>query len=447
MIKKIFLLFLLLGVMALPTMAQRFNKPKMDSLFDAVAAHNANMGSIVISKKGKVIYSRQVGYSNITNDVKTPASAQTKYRIGSISKMFTATIVFQLMKEGKLKLNTPLSDYYPELPKAKQITIANLLQHRSGLHNFTEDVGYMAWFTKPKTHQEMLTTMKGIGTDFEPGTKASYSNSNYVVLSYIIEKICKKPYSEVLQERIVSKLGLKDTYYGGKTNLANNEAYSYSYKNDTWKQEPETDMSIPSGAGAIVSTPSDLVKFIDALFAYKLVDSSSLVQMKTQVDKHGMGMFEIPFYKKIAYGHSGGIDGFTSMLAYFPEDSITVAYCSNGSSKPMNDILLGVLLIYYNAPHYDIPTFKSLALKSEELDKYLGVYTSSEMPLAITVTKDSASLFAQATGQAAFPLEAISKDVFTFDLAHIKMEFKPDTKEMTLNQGGAVYHFAIVKQQ
>ena len=154
--------------------------------------------------------------------------------------------------------------------------------------------------------------------------------------------------------------------------------------------------------------------------------------MKTMTDGFGMGMFQIPFYEKSAYGHNGGIDGFASTLAYFPEDSLAVAYCTNGQVYPMNNILIGVLSIYFNKP-YSIPTFN---LKTEDLDKYLGVYSSTQIPLKITITKNAATLFAQATGQQSFPLDPTEKDKFKFDPAGIIMVFNPDKNEMTLKQGG-----------
>ena len=148
-------------------------------------------------------------------------------------------------------------------------------------------------------------------------------------------------------------------------------------------------------------------------------------------------MFQIPFYEKSAYGHNGGIDGFASTLAYFPEDSLALAYCTNGQVYPLNNILIGVLSIYFNK-QYSIPTFNTplVSLETEDLDKYLGAYSSTQIPLKITITKDNTTLIAQATGQSSFPLEATEKDKFKFDPAGIKMEFNPDKNEMTLKQGG-----------
>jgi CubicO group peptidase (beta-lactamase class C family) len=300
--------------------------------------------------------------------------------------------------------------------------------------------------TKPKTHDEMLAIISKYPVDFQPDEKYAYSNSNYVVLGYIIEKICREPYSKVLKDRITSKLGLTNTYYGGRTDFKNNESYSYRWVKN-WEQQPETDMSIPGAAGSIVSTPADLDKFIEALFSLKLVTENSLDQMKNIIDGYGMAMIKAPFHAKTGYGHGGGIDGFASNLIYFPEDSLAIAYCTNGQVYPMNDILMGALSIYYNM-EYSIPKFipkPVISLKTEELDKYLGEYSSTQIPLKITITKDKSTLFAQATGQSAFPLEAIDKDKFQFEQAGIEIEFNTEKNEFTLKQGGGSFLFSKTK--
>jgi len=440
---KIFTTILLTGLTFGTVFSQDINRPKLDSLFNILAEKNKAMGSLTISKNGTVLYSKAIGYSFISDDEKKLSTNITKYRIGSISKMFTATMIFQLIEEGKTSLTTTLDTYFPNLPSAKKITISNLLNHRSGLHNFTDDPNYTTWMMHSKTQDEMLTLISKNKVDFQPNEKASYSNSNYVVLGFIIEKISKQPYSKNLNERITSKIGLLNTYFGSKTNTNNNESFSYQFINN-WTQEPETDMTIPGGAGSIVSTPTDLTKFIEALFSIKLISQSSLNQMKTITDGYGNGMFQIPFYKKKAYGHNGGIDGFLSNLAYFPEDSLAIAYCTNGQVYPMNDILLGVLSICFNKD-YSIPTFNTISLKTEDLDKYLGVYSSKQIPIKITITKDNTALIAQATGQSSFPLEATEKDKFKFDQAGVKIEFNIDKNELTLKQGGG--NFAFTKDK
>lgn len=419
--------------------AQTINKRKLDSLFSILSEKNKAMGSIALSKNGKILYSNAIGYSSINERGKTPATDKTRYRIGSVSKMLTATMIFQLIEEKKLKLTETLDKYFKDIPNATKITISNLLYHRSGIHNFTDDEEYANYMTLPKTEDEMIAIISKNKPDFEPDEKASYSNSNFVLLGYILEKITKKPYATNLSERITSKIGLMDTYYGGKTSIANNESYSYSYTN-TWELEPETDMSIPGGAGAIVSTPIDLTKFIEALFSLKLVSKESLSMMKTMKDNYGMGMFQMPFYTRKGFGHNGAIDGFGSAVGYFPDDSLAIAYCTNGQVYGMNDILIGVLSIYFNM-EYSLPVFSSIQVKSEDLDIYLGTYSSAELQIKITITKTDATLMAQATGQSSFPLEATAPGIFSFGRAGIVLEFNTSDSEMTLKQGGGSFVF------
>lgn len=431
---------LLLIILFLGTVfSQNINRSKLDSLFDVLVEKNKGMGSLTLSKNGSVLYSRSMGYSIISEKEKVVATEKTKYRIGSITKMFTATMIFQLIEEGKLDLATTVEKFFPKIPNANTITIGNLLNHRSGLYNFTSDPEYLKWMTEPKTQDEMLAVISKYKVDFQPNEKASYSNSNYIILGYIIEKITQMSYQNSLKERITSKIGLSNTYVGSKINTGNNESFSYKFS-DVWKQEQETDMSIPGGAGCLVSTPTDLTKFIEALFSFRLVSQNSLAQMKTITDRFGMGMRTIPFYTKTAYGHNGGIDGFKSNLAYFPEDSLAISYCTNGEIYPSNEILIGVLSIYFNH-EYSIPTFKTITLKTEELDKYLGNYSSKQMPLKIAINKENTNLFAQATGQGAFPLTPTDKDKFAFDEGGVKVEFNVSKEEFIIIQRGTSFLF------
>jgi D-alanyl-D-alanine carboxypeptidase len=418
---------------------QTFNSDKLDSLLSLLAEKNKAMGSLAISENGNIIYARAIGYRLLNPQQKLPSDTKTKYRIGSISKMFTATLVFQLIEEDKLSLSTTLDQFFPSIPNAKSVTIGNMLNHRSGIHSFTNDSDYLKWMTEPRTHDEMIHIISGSKPEFEPDSKAEYSNSNFVLLGYIVEKACNKPYPELLAERICSKIGLNDTYYGGKADAGKNESYSFSYVQG-WEQQPETDMSIPHGAGSVISTPSDLVKFIEALFAGRLISQASLDKMKTITDGYGMGIFQFPFEDKKVYGHSGGIDGFSALLCYLPDENLSVAYCSNGAEYSINDIMIGALSIYFKLP-YSLPVFTTYSVNQEDLDQYLGVYSSAQIPLKVTFTRNNGQLFAQATGQPSFPLEPTKKDVFKFEKAGVVITFSPEKHEFLLEQGGGKFTF------
>ena len=420
---------------------QNFNKPKLDSLLDILAVNNKAMGSMVLSKHGTIVYSKVIGYSLISGEKEEPATENTIYRIGSITKMFTATMIFQLIGEGKLSLNTTLDKYYRQFPNAGKITIGHMLSHRSGLFNYTSDSMFLAAMTQPKTKKEMLPIMAKHPVDFQPDEKFVYSNTNYMLLGYIIENITRKSYEENLERRITSPLGLTSTRVSG-TGV---EAISYRFAG-AWVSIPRAHVSTLGGAGSIVSTPTDLVKFVEALFANKLVPVATLNEMRTLRDGMGMGMFVVPFHDKRGYGHNGFVDGTVSHVYHFPEDEVTIAYCSNGLGYGVNDILIGALSIYFDMP-YKLPVFgpdAEMALLSEgDLDKYVGVYSSANLPQKITISKDGAQLTAQATGQSAFTLQPAGKDKFKFDTAGIAMEFNPETNEMILLQSG--FRFVFTK--
>ncbi|AWH85395.1 peptidase [Flavobacterium album] len=434
--KKIILL-LLTAAISLPAFAQTPDKTKLDKYFDALEANNKYMGSVVVSKDGKAIYSRSIGFADAEAGKKI--TADSKFRIGSISKMFTASMVMKAIEEKKLSLDDKLDKFFPTVPNASKITIKNLLGHSSGIHNFTNDEEYTSYMATPKTQAEMVAIISKGKSEFEPGTSADYSNSNYALLGFILEKVYKKSYKELLTEKIVKPLGLKNTYYGAKISPANNEVYSYSYAGK-WVKEMETDMSIPGGAGAVVSNPADLAKFIEGLFAGKVVSAASLEQMKTISQGYGLGMFRFPFGEKSSYGHTGGIDRFRSVVTLFPDDKVTVAMTSNGANMDPNEIGITILNWVYNEP-FDIPDFTGYNHTPAELDQYAGYYESADIPLPITITKEGTTLMAQAKGQSAFPLDATAKGKFKFEMAGLEMEFNPDGKQMVLKQGGAIYRF------
>ena len=397
------------------------------------------MGSVALSYDGQNIYAKAIGYADVETDKK--ATPETKYRVGSITKMFTSSLIFMAVENGKLTLNKTIDSYFPKIKNASKITIGNLLNHRSGIHNFTSREDYQKWDTEAKTKEELLKIIEEGDSVFEPNSKAEYSNSNYVLLTFILEETFENPYSELIDEKIITPLGLKDTYVGSQIKVTEHEANSYAYAKN-WEKKTETDMSIPLGAGAIVSNPKNLNLFVEALFAEKLISKESLDEMKTISDGYGMGIFQVPFYDKKGYGHNGGIDGFTSVLGYFPEDKLSVALTSNGNRYANNDIIIALLSAFYGKP-FEVPEFKSITLTAEDLDKYLGVYASTQIPLKITITKNENTLFGQATGQPSFPLDAVETDVFEFAQAGVRLEFKPDNKAMVLKQGGGTFEYVM----
>ena len=212
--KQIIFVVVLL-VNALNLTAQDFNQ--LDEYLSILETNNKLMATMTITSQGKEVYNKGVGYADLKNSIKN--SSETKFRIGSITKAFTAVMIFQLIDEGRITLDSPLTLFFNDIPSASKITIAHLLNHSSGLFNITNDSNFGEWMLKPSSRGDMLKRIKAYDLDFNPGEQTAYSNTNYLLLGYIIEVLDKDLYMQALEKRIVKKLGLKNIYYGSKINI------------------------------------------------------------------------------------------------------------------------------------------------------------------------------------------------------------------------------------
>jgi len=421
--------------------AQTLDKAKLDQFFDRLAEKNKAMGSLVIAKDGNVVYSRAIGYSQINGDEKKPLTAANRFRIGSITKMFTASMILQLIEEGKLKPTDTLDKFFPQVPNARKITIVQILWHRSGIRNVRPEQNAQGNVnTLPMTKDEMLALIVKATPEFEPDTRYSYSNAGYQLLGLILEKVTGKSYEEALRTRITSKIGLNDTYLAtGNIDVSKNEALTYMNFGDGWKPVSETHPSILFSAGAIVSTPNDLAKFIQALFDGKLISKENVDQMKAIKNGELSGMEHFAYAGKTFYGHTGGADNYGAWIMYQPEEKLAVAYTTNAKVYPVKDIMNGVMDIYFNKP-FQIPAFESVAVSTEVLDKYVGIYSTADAPVKFTITREGTTLYAKPPGAgSAVPLEATAQDKFKLDngtAAGIVFEFDAAKNQMTIKRGG-----------
>lgn len=417
--------------------AQEADFSKTSQVLDSLEIHNKYMGTVLLAENGQIKFARSLGYADVEKDIKNVI--ETRYRIGSISKMFTSVLVFQSIENGKLSLETSLADFFPDIPKANQITIDQLLKHRSGIHSFTGNEDYLSYHTQAKSREEMLQTIVAGGSDFEPNSKAEYSNSNYVLLSYILEDIHKKSFEEILEKGIIKPLKLKNTGIFDQIDSNQKEAKSYGY-NGGWVVEKETHASIPMGAGAIQSTAEDLMLFAEGLFAGKLISEQRLSQMMEIQEGYGRGMFTFPYHEKKSFGHTGGIDGFRAMLGYFPEEKVAIVTLSNGLNWDNNNILLAMLNGNFGA-EVEIPSFQTFEVSSADLDQYLGEYVSEQIPIRFTFTKDGNTLIAKPSGQPDTKLEATAEHQFEFTAVGAMFIFDPEKGLLTFKQGGGTFQY------
>lgn len=433
--KKLFLLsFLYFGIIVSAQIEPRLQR--IDSLLTYLEVNNKFMGSLTMREGNKIVFSKAYGYSDI--DSKSKANSETKYKIGSITKTFTAVVIMQLVEEKKLKLDTKLSTFFPNVKNADKITIEELLHHRTGIPDYiNQDSITKEELNAPDLKEAIFTKITKYDSLFEPNSKFQYSNSNYYLLGGIIEHITKKSYAENIDKRIINKIDLKNTFYPSKgTQTANNESYSYIYNGSDWEQVEEWKNDIAYAAGAIVSTPSDLTQFMYTLFQGKLVKKENLEQMTTMKDSYGKALIQFPFGERRFYGHTGGIENFRSNVGYYPTEQLGVSLIVNGDNFNRNDIMIGILSIYYKIP-FPFPSFDKI--NQDLIIKYSGTYSSKDIPLKITIFEKDGELLAQATGQSSFPLTIKDEKTFIFAQAGIEIIF--GEKNLILHQGGMKISF------
>jgi CubicO group peptidase (beta-lactamase class C family) len=346
-------------------------------------------------------------------------------------------MILQLVDERKLRLTDTLDKYFPRIPNAGKITIADLLSHRSGIHGIAGTPEYRALREKGATTAELLAMLEKAGpSEFEPGSKFAYTNENYFLLGLLIEKLTGKTYQENLAKRITSKIGLKDTYAAsGPVDATKNETFSYHMGRD-WVQQDEIHWSLFFGAGSIISTPNDLVKFIAALFEGRVISKQSLALMMAMKDDYGLGIGVEKFGGQTYYGHTGGAQSFGAVLFYLPEQKLALAYATNAKLYPVGNIISGVFDIYWNRP-FEIPKFDSIEIAPEVLDSYVGTYVIAGTPARLTFSREGTALLAQFPNQSPIRLEATAEDKFKIDPPGVFFEFNAAKAEVTWKRGTA----------
>ncbi len=402
---------------------------KIDSLLKAYDKNDEFMGSVILTQNGKSVYENNVGFSDVKT--KNKINANTKYRIGSVTKSFTATLIFKAIEENKLKLDGTIEGYFPNVKNANKITIAQLLQHRSGIHSFTKDKWFFNNRTKYISPEDMLSKISKYESDFEPNTKGEYSNSNYFLLALILEKTYSTSYENLLQEKICKPLELINTYSGKEINVENNESYSYIY-DEKWTEFPETDLSTAKGTGSIVSTPKDLNTFFESLLTGKVFSEESLTLMKTIKDRYGMGLFRYTTNDRRGFGHRGRIDEFRATSIYFSKERLSFTLISNGSKIDINEIYTEILKLFLG----DAP----VAISENELKKFVGVYVSQNDPNDKSVfIQENNALINFIKNEFKAPLIYKGENRFVLEQMYaesISFIFSDDGKQVTLEQGG-----------
>lgn len=345
---------------------------QIEKLLDTYKEYGKFNGSVLVSDQGKVIYAKGFGMANMEWNI--PNQPNTKHRLGSITKQFTAMLILQLVAEGKLNLQAPITKYLPDYPKASGdiITSHHLLTHTSGIPNYTSFPKFIEDESRnPYTPVEFVKTFADKALEFTPGEKFSYSNSGYFLLGVLIEKLSGKSYEQLLQDKILVPLNMKDTGYDNHGDILKNRATGYEKQGRNYVNSKYLDMTIPYSAGSIYSTVEDLYKWDQALYTTTLLSKEYMTKyFKPYISAFGNSHYSYGWgvgYDKIGsskdsiytISHGGGINGFNTNISRATSDKSLVVLLNNTGGAPLNEITRAIRGIMHGK-EYDMPK-KSVA--------------------------------------------------------------------------------------
>ena len=312
-------------------------KKKLDVYLDGLQRDGTFSGSLAISERGVPRYQRSIGFATIENGTPQAADGGTRYRIGEVSRLFTAALAFQLAEQATLTLDNKVAEFFPDVPNAIRISYRQLLQQRSGLADYTSSAGFDTWRTTPRTHQDMLKAIAAGGARFPPGDRVEISATNYLLLGYVLEKVTDRPYDDLVRQRLTSKLGLVRTYQAGAGGTTTLEATGYEWTPDGWRAVTDDDPSVGGGASSLVSNAGDLVAFVDALLGGKVVSAYNVGAMRDD-EKTGVtiGLRNLELAGAPCLGERGHAAAYDAVVCHFPAQRITIAWTGMPRARRSN---------------------------------------------------------------------------------------------------------------
>lgn len=429
------LFFLLLATLCQAQTAD----PRWEQIIESHVANHGFMGTVLVAKGDQVLLDK--GYGSADLEWSIPNSPTVKFRLGSVTKQFTAACVLLLEERGKWKASDPVKKYMPDAPAAwDKITLFNLLTHTSGIPNFTSFPEYQDFQMKHLTPKEIVEKFENKPLDFAPGTKWNYSNSGYVLLGYLIEKVSGETYQEFLQQNIFTPLGMKDSGYDSNEAIIPRRASGYSRSEHGIVNAGYVNMTVPFSAGGLYSTTEDLLKWERGLFGGKVLSAESLKEMTTPYkNDYAFGLMVTTKNGRKEIAHGGGIQGFNTAVAYWPDDQLTVIVLANLNGNAPDEIA-AQLADTIHGEKVTLPSErKEIQLSPETLAAYVGTYTVAPgVVMSITLAGDQLST--QLTGQPRFPIYAESPDHFFLKAVDAQLVFGRDptgkVNQVTLHQNG-----------
>ena len=414
--------------------SQQKDDKQLAAEFDKLLAEqfkaNETGAAALVARNGQVIYKKAFGMANL--ELNVPMQVDNIFRIGSITKQFTAVAILQLMEQGKLNLQDEITKFIPDYPmNGHKITIEHLLTHTSGIQSYTGMKDFVEMMRKDMKPEELIAHFKNQPMEFAPGTKWNYNNSGYFLLGYIIEKITGKTYPQYLEENFFKPLGMTNSYYGSDTKIIKNRATAYGKGEKGFENAQPLSMTLPYSAGSIQSTVEDLLKWHQAVHAYKLVKKESLDKAFTSYKltdgketNYGYGWFLGNVQESPTIEHGGGINGFLTSSIYLPKEDVFVAVFSNCDCNSPDDVSSKIAALTIGKP-YD---YKEMPLDSTTLKSYTGVYENDKAEQRV-ITFSENQLYSQRSGSPKYKIKAYQKDKFFLEKSFsTTLEFSRNSK-------------------
>ncbi len=406
--------------------------PRMDEVVQSYVRDKTFMGTVLVARGGDVLLSKGYGSANLEWNI--PNTPATKFRLGSITKQFTAASILLLEERGKLKLDDPIKKYIPDAPASwDTITIFNLLTHTSGIPNFTSLPEYKSLQLVETPAARTIAILRDKPLDFVPGEKMSYSNSGYIVLGYVIERISGVSYATFVADNIFKPLEMKDSGYDSNTAIIPRRAAGYTPSPAGPVNAGFVHMSVPHAAGALYSTTEDLLRWEQGLFGGRLISAASLAKMTTPYKSdYALGVTVQTANGRRVVQHGGGIEGFNTFLAYYPDTRLTVAVLANINGEVPGQIAAKLADVAFGRAVQTTSERTAIPLPVATLSKYVGTYELAPgAHMMIRLAGDH--LTTQLTGQQQIPLFAESETKFFMKVVDAQVEFFTDAS-------GAVTH-------
>jgi CubicO group peptidase (beta-lactamase class C family) len=425
-----------LVLLTVPLLAKAQDVARMEQLIRASVDNKTFMGSVLVARGDEVLLSKGYGSANLEWGIaNTPA---TKFRLGSVTKQFTAAAVLLLAERGKLTLEDPVKKHWPGAPAAwDAVTIFHLLTHTSGIPNVTSDTDFMQWKMHPSTPEQTLAHVRNKPLDFAPGARMSYSNSGYVLLGMIVERVSGQSYADFVRDNIFKPLGMSDSGYDVSATILPQRAAGYM---PGFVNAPYTDMTVPHGAGGLYSTTEDLLRWTQGLFGGRLLSAASLEKMTTPFkDGYAFGFAVNTAGGRKSIAHGGGIEGFNTQLTYYPDSKITVAVLANVNGNAPTQLAAQLGPIAHGDAMRLSSERTSIELPREKLDRLVGSYELTPMA-TMRITVVGTQLQSQLGAQPVVPLFAESDTVFFPRIVDAELTFELDAAgnatALTLLQNG-----------